>query len=171
MEVGCCDRREGEGCVRAGGGQGRRAISRLACRQQAPKAVNLIVGGTATLAATAMYLAKYLTKNDALALTEEDGDDGLPPLLVDLYVLTRHCLDQALTEHLPFVDLHVLTIHCLDQALTKHSPFVDLHVLTRHCLDQALTKYLPFVDLHVLKRHCLDQALTKHSLVVWIPMF
>ena len=83
MEVGCCDRREGEGCVRAGGGQGRRAISRLACRQQAPKAVNLIVGGTATLAATAMYLAKYLTKNDALALTEEDGDDGLPPLLDD----------------------------------------------------------------------------------------
>ena len=132
IEVRCCDRREGEGC---------------------------------------MYLAKYLTKNDALALTEEDGDDGLPPLLVDLYVWTRHCLDQALTEHLPFVDLHVLTIHCLDQALTKHSPFVDLHVLTRHCLDQALTKYLPFVDLHVLKRHCLDQALTKHSLVVWIPMF
>ena len=44
IEVRCCDRREGEGC---------------------------------------MYLAKYLTKNDALALTEEDGDDGLPPLLDD----------------------------------------------------------------------------------------
>ena len=28
-----------------------------------------------------MYLAKYLTKNDALALTDEYGDDGPPPLL------------------------------------------------------------------------------------------
>ena len=48
---------------------------------EAPKAVNVIVGGTATLAATAMYLAKYLIKNDALALTDEYGDDGPPPLL------------------------------------------------------------------------------------------
>ena len=44
MEVRCCDRREGEGC---------------------------------------MYLAKYLTKNDALAITDEYGDDGPPPLLDD----------------------------------------------------------------------------------------
>ena len=48
---------------------------------EAPKAVNVIVGGTATLAATAMYLAKYLIKNDALALTDEYGDDRPPPLL------------------------------------------------------------------------------------------
>ena len=66
--------------------------------------------------------------------------------------MTKHCLDQALTEHSLLVDLHVSIWHCLDQALTKHSPFVDLHVLTIHCLDQTLTKHSLITG----------QALTKH---------